>query len=156
MVADGLHRGAAERAVFGQEPANFLHEAGGEHLLDAGIDAPVQLFARPGKDEDLDGRGGAAFVELRLQMAESLAGELENFQAANDPPLVVGMQFGGQQRIDDLQPLVQCGQRQRLQLSFDLTREIPNRPAALDRRRGAATSNTAACRRRTAPRGRGL
>ena len=117
LIADGLLSRAAERAVAGNQAADFFDKAGGEHLFDTGVDPLVEFFARPGEDEGFHFGSGAAFVELRLQVAQPLAGELENFQAADDAALVVGMQLGGEQRVDHLQPLVQGAKRQRFSSS---------------------------------------
>jgi hypothetical protein len=81
-----------ERAAW-RAGRGLLDETAGKHLFDAGVDALVKLVARPGEDKDFGLRGGAAFVELRLQVTQPLAGKLEDFQAADDAALVVGVQL---------------------------------------------------------------
>ena len=136
--------------------ADFFHQPRGEHLLDAGVDPPVQLVARPGKHEDLGLRGRPALVELRLQVAQPLAGELEDFQAADDPPLVVADAASPPAAGRSLAAAgAALSSGSDFSSLFDLPRETPNPPADLDRRPAAATSDTAASRRRTALPGRG-
>src|SRR5437762_9342364 len=91
----------------------------------------MQLLAWPGEHKDLDCRSRPSFVKLRLQVTEPLARELEDFQAADDPPPVIWMQLRGQEWVDDLQSLVQRRQRQRFQLAFDLLPKLPIRWRAL-------------------------
>ena len=62
---------------------------------------------------------------MYLFVADRLPGGFVDLQGSNDASLVVGMQFGGRQRIDLPQTLVQCLNANFLQLVLDSLPKLP-------------------------------
>ena len=83
-----------------QQPANLVHQAGGEHFADAAVDPGVQLGPRPVEHEHAALVRQSANLKLPLHPADRLAGFLEHFQGSNQPAGIIGVQSGGGRRID--------------------------------------------------------
>ena len=79
-VADGLCGRAAQGTINREETADFIHQPGGEHRIDAVVNAPVKLFAGPVEHEHGWRIAGARHIELLLLFADRPPRVLEDLE----------------------------------------------------------------------------
>ena len=106
-IAHRLGRRLAQRAILGQEAADFLNQTGREHRLDPPVDPLMEFVSRPIEYENAAFVGSSPRVELLLQLADGSARLLENLQRPNQSSRVVGMEPLGRDGVDLGQASVQ-------------------------------------------------
>jgi len=78
-----------------QELADFIDQHGGKHRVQAGVDAVMELSARPQRrDEDLPLAGGTASSKVRLRWLSGSPVTRKDLTRTNDRDCR-GMKFGG-------------------------------------------------------------
>ena len=91
-ISGGLGGGFGEGWIFGEQPAHFLEPAGGDHLLHARVDSPIDFVAFPGQADPDDAMAGRMILlPLLLEGRDGFAGEFEHFQCADEASLIAGM-----------------------------------------------------------------
>ncbi len=102
-VADGLEGGGVGREGEVEEAAGFADKVLGEHGVDAGVDALVEVGRGTVEAEDGGGRGGGGGVPGGAEARGGLAGEAGDFDGADESAPVMGVDGGGEGGVDGLE-----------------------------------------------------